>query len=82
MNFGLLLPHLSQLQQTQDTLHPDVLGARERPAALPEIATRRALARPAGARVSGLNQTSCNGSPARMPSRPGRPYAPREGFAQ
>jgi len=30
MNFGLLLPHLPQSQQT---LHPDVLGARERASA-------------------------------------------------
>ncbi|MCP3706175.1 hypothetical protein M3I54_04105 [Paraburkholderia sp. CNPSo 3274] len=33
MNFGLLLPHLPQLQPTQHTLHPDVIGARERASA-------------------------------------------------
>lgn len=30
MNFGLLLPHLPHLPQSQQHLHPDVLGARER----------------------------------------------------
>ncbi|WP_154677869.1 MULTISPECIES: hypothetical protein [Paraburkholderia] len=45
MNFGLLLPHLSQLQQTQDTLHPDVLGARERASAPPPCRKSRLAAR-------------------------------------
>ncbi|HKT94009.1 MAG TPA: hypothetical protein VJS18_17730 [Paraburkholderia sp.] len=45
MNFGLLLPHLSQLQQTQHTLHPDVLGARERASAPPPCRKSRLAAR-------------------------------------
>lgn len=45
MNFGLLLPHLSQLQQTQHTLHPDVLGARERASAPPPCRKSRFAAR-------------------------------------
>ena len=45
MNFGLLLPHLSQLQQTQHTLHPDVLGARERASAPPPCRESRLAAR-------------------------------------
>lgn len=42
MNFGLLLPHLPQSQQT---LHPDVLGARERPVAPPPCGESRLAAR-------------------------------------
>lgn len=30
MNFGLLLPHLPGQPQAQESLHPDVTGARER----------------------------------------------------
>ena len=45
MNFGLLLPHLPHLPQTQQTLHPDVLGARERPVAPPPCRESRLAAR-------------------------------------
>jgi hypothetical protein len=42
MNFGLLLPHLPQ---SQHTLHPDVLGARERALAPPPCRESRLAAR-------------------------------------
>jgi hypothetical protein len=42
MNFGLLLPHLPQ---TQHTLHPDQLGARERTSDTPPCLPSRLAAR-------------------------------------
>lgn len=42
MNFGLLLPHLPQ---TQHTLHPDVIGARQRAPATPPCRSSRLAAR-------------------------------------
>ena len=45
MNFSLLLPQLPQLTQTQQPLHPDVHGARQRaevssPRCQPTLAAR------------------------------------------
>ena len=42
MNFGLLLSHLPQ---TQQTLHPDVIGARQRAPAAPFCRESRFAAR-------------------------------------
>ena len=42
MNFGLLLPHLPQ---TQQNLHPDVIGARQRAPAAPPCRHSRLAAR-------------------------------------
>ncbi|WP_321818005.1 MULTISPECIES: hypothetical protein [unclassified Paraburkholderia] len=42
MNFGLLLP---QLPQTQHTLHPDVIGARQRAPATPPCRSSKLAAR-------------------------------------
>ncbi|WP_321785894.1 hypothetical protein [Paraburkholderia sp. J94] len=42
MDFGLLLPHLPQ---TLHTLHPDQLGALERPSGTPPCAPSRLAAR-------------------------------------
>ncbi|WP_167760104.1 hypothetical protein [Paraburkholderia pallida] len=42
MNFGLLLPHLPQ---TQQNLHPDVIGARQRVPAAPPCRHPRLAAR-------------------------------------
>ena len=42
MNFGLLLPHLPQSQQT---LHPDVIGARDRTPTPPPCRESRLAAR-------------------------------------
>ena len=42
MNFGLLLPHLPQ---TQQTLHPDVIGARDRTPTAPPCRESRLAAR-------------------------------------
>ncbi|WP_165979391.1 hypothetical protein [Paraburkholderia guartelaensis] len=45
MKFGLLLPHLSDLQPTQHTLHPDELCARQRASAPPPCRKSRLAAR-------------------------------------
>ncbi|WP_321845989.1 hypothetical protein [Paraburkholderia bannensis] len=42
MNFGLLLPNLPQ---PQHTLHPDVIGARQRAPSTPPCRTSRLAAR-------------------------------------